>query len=214
MSVELNLTLTDCHPGRLSTWKKHLALSSMPRPNRLRCFESQRPKKNRVCGSEVSQLQQTERGPFCAADKLRETLGVLLCCPAHVLEAAFPPKSPTMTFRMSRHFLHSVIRLNGKLRWSGCDPRATKPVPQQLFLLCLIAMLTHDGRHRQKIVVLLQNRSENKWPHHGWRSHLYLLRPTESSAALCNNNSSWQGSHFCSFLLKTRNLDYSHYAAI
>lgn len=49
--------------------------------------------KNIISGSNVSQLKRVARGRFCAPDKLWETLGVLVCCPARVPEVVFPPRA-------------------------------------------------------------------------------------------------------------------------
>lgn len=91
----------------------------------------------------VSQLKQTERGLFWTTDRLSETLRVPLCHPAHVLEVAFPGVWQWLSGWAV--IFCTVIRLNGKLWSSSCDPQSTKPAVQQFFLY-LIAVPTHAGQ--------------------------------------------------------------------
>lgn len=93
---------------------------------------SESKKKNTFCGSNVRQLKRVERGLFCTTDMLWETLRVLVCCLAHVLEMAFPPR--VWQWLSGWAAIFSVIRLNGKapVVWIWPNVRQTS-FPQPLF---------------------------------------------------------------------------------
>lgn len=92
------------HADHLSIETKQLQLSGVPHPHRQATWNLSEQNKNIFCGSNVRQLKRVVRGLLCPTDRLWETLRVLVCCPAHVLEVVLPPTSLTMALRMRCHF--------------------------------------------------------------------------------------------------------------
>lgn len=85
-----------CRPSSMQTTSQCKTNSSScqmcPVPTDSATWNLRELNKNIFCDSNVIQPKRVERGFFCTTEKLWETLGVLVCCPAHVLEVAFPQR--------------------------------------------------------------------------------------------------------------------------